>query len=134
MIKNYIKNLFSRNIINEEKKKSGDKGEELASRFLKRQGYEILIRNFRTRFGEIDIVANDKETLCFVEVKARSNMSYGLPEEFVDKRKQEKLVKTALVYINKNCLDSKDMRFDIVSVDLSKESCKLIQNAFEVNL
>lgn len=134
MIKKYIKNLFSRNIINQEKKKSTDKGEELASRYLDKQGYEILIRNFRTRFGEIDIVASDKKTLCFVEVKSRSDMSFGLPEEFVDKRKQEKLVKTALVYINQNSVDSRDMRFDVVSVDLSKESCKVIKNAFEVNL
>lgn len=109
---------------------SGELGENIACVYLKQEGYRIIEKNFRTRFGEIDIIAENKKTICFIEVKARSGTGYGLPEEFVDNRKQEKLVKTALGYITSRNINSTDMRFDIVSVDLGKESCRIIQNAF----
>lgn len=109
---------------------SGKLGENIACVFLSHEGYRIIEKNFRTRFGEIDIIAENNKTICFIEVKARSGTGYGLPEEFVDERKQEKLVKTALGYITSRNINSADMRFDIVSVDLVNESCRIIQNAF----
>lgn len=110
----------------------GRHGENLACRFLKSNGYKIIEKNFRTRFGEIDIVAEEKGVVCFVEVKARTETSYGLPEEFVDKRKQVKIVKTAQAYIKQKNIKSRDMRFDIVSVSLASRSCRVIKNAFYV--
>ena len=68
---------------------------------LKKNGYKILEKNFRTKFGEIDLIGIDDDTICFIEVKARSSSDYGNPEEFVTKRKQERLWRTASIYINK---------------------------------
>lgn len=110
----------------------GRHGENLACRFLKSNGYKIIEKNFRTRFGEIDIVAEDNGVVCFVEVKARTDTSYGLPEEYVDRRKQVKIVKTSQAYIKRKNLKSRDMRFDIVSVSLASRSCRIIKNAFYV--
>lgn len=132
--KRIIRSLIERTVNRE--KTSGDttpgkRGENLACRFLKGKGYRIIKKNFRTRFGEIDIVADDNGTVCFVEVKARSYTSFGLPEEFVDRRKQKKLVKTALAYTSSGHTDSRDMRFDIVSVDLNNGDCRIIKDAFD---
>ncbi len=132
-IKRIVKNFISKTLGSgkpEKSMSSGEIGEFLACVFLKNNGYRIIGKNFRTRFGEIDIIAEDNKTICFVEVKSRSYTSYGLPEESVDSRKQEKIVKTALAYITTNDITSTDMRFDIVSVDLKKRQCTLIRNAF----
>ena len=110
--------------------KPGEAGENRACRFLKLKGYKIVDKNFRTRFGEIDIIADYNDILCFVEVKARSYSSYGKPEEFVDRRKRAKIEKTALGYISKNNIQATDMRFDVVSVNLNNGECNLIANAF----
>lgn len=89
-------------------------GENTAAVFLQKKGYKILARNFHSKFGEIDIIAlsPDKCTV-FVEVKTRKSVSYGYPCEFVDKRKQQKLMKTAMFYTR---TDDIDMRFDIIEV------------------
>ena len=110
--------------------RSGQAGENKACRFLKKEGYTIVEKNFRTRFGEIDIIADDRGTLCFIEVKSRSYNNYGTPGEFVDRRKIQKIEKTALGYIAKNNIKSADMRFDVVSVNLIDGECNLIRNAF----
>ena len=70
-------------------------GEEKAARFLTEQGYTILERNFHSRYGEIDLIAEDQDFLVFVEVKLRASTSHGLPEETVTLRKQEKLLRLA---------------------------------------
>jgi putative endonuclease len=71
--------------------------------------------------------------LCFVEVKARSREDYGLPVEAVTGYKQKRLLAAAFIYLENNNIQSKDMRFDIVSVDLNTELSEIIKNAFEVN-
>ena len=81
------------------KKIRGKKGEDLACRYLKEQGYRILDRNVRYKLGEIDIVAQIDDTICFVEVKARTRMDYGMPRDAVDARKQQKLVRCAQLYL-----------------------------------
>ena len=81
------------------KKIRGKKGEDLACRYLKEQGYSILDRNVRYKMGEIDIVAQIDDTICFVEVKARTRMDYGMPRDAVDARKQQKLVRCAQLYL-----------------------------------
>lgn len=81
------------------KKIRGKKGEDLACRYLKEQGYRILDRNVRYKMGEIDIVAQIDDTICFVEVKARTRMDYGMPRDAVNARKQQKLVRCAQLYL-----------------------------------
>ena len=81
------------------KKFSGRKGEDLACVFLEKNGYRILERNFRCKMGEIDIVAAKEDSLCFVEVKARTRTDYGMPRDAVDRRKQQKLLRTAQLYL-----------------------------------
>ena len=113
----------------------GKSAEDAASRFLKEKGYKILKRNFKTRLGEIDIIARDKDTLCFVEVKARSSLRFGLPYEAVSGFKQRQISKAALMYLKENHRLDKKARFDVVSITYSGNSPKfdLIQNAFELS-
>src|SRR4029077_10476827 len=78
----------------------GIQGENLACRFLKRNGYKILYRNFRGRTGgEIDIVCRDDDTLVFVEVKTRSSEEYGRPFDSVDRKKQKRIARGALAWL-----------------------------------
>jgi len=113
---------------------AGKKGEDLACKFLKKDKYKILEKNFSCRQGEIDIIAEDRNgVLCFVEVKARSTEDYGLPVEAVTHSKQKRLLATAFIYLENKKIKSKDMRFDIVSVDLVNEESQIIKNAFDVN-
>ena len=94
-------------------KEIGDFGEKMACECLEKQGITVLKRNFHARCGEIDIIAKDGETIVFVEVKTRLSKSYGVPAEFVDYRKQEKIIQTALFYLGN---DDTDMRFDVIEV------------------
>jgi len=113
---------------------AGKKGEDLACKYLKKNKYKILEKNFRVKQGEIDIIAEDeKGVLCFVEVKARSKEDYGLPVEAVTRYKQKKLLAAAFAYLESSKIQGKDMRFDIVSVDLIQEQSEIIKNAFEAN-
>ena len=110
-------------------------GEEAAVAFLKEKGYRILERNFKCRLGEVDIIARDNETYCFVEVKTRSSEDFGLPQEAVSRQKQAQISKAALHYLKTRKLFEKSARFDVVSV-LYKDSVPkidLIENAFELD-
>lgn len=113
----------------------GIRGEECAVNFLKENGYKILSRNFKTKLGEIDIIARDKDTYCFVEVKTRKTDSFGLPKEAVSKHKQRQISKAALCYIKENRLFEKKARFDVVSLLYQNGSPKpdLIKDAFELS-
>jgi len=113
----------------------GREGEDLAAGFLSRNGYKIILRNYKTKLGEVDIIAWDKETICFVEVKTRSSNTCGLGSEAVQLKKQRQLAKAALIYLKeKNFLD-KPARFDVISIDSfpEKGEIKLLKNAFELN-
>jgi len=79
----------------------GDRGERAAVRFLRSQGYRILVRNWQNNIGEIDIIAQDGETLVFIEVKTRSSTDKGRPEEAVTPAKQKQLTRTALSYLKR---------------------------------
>ena len=113
----------------------GKAGEELAADFLKKQGYKILARNYKTRLGEIDIVAKHKDTLCFIEVKTRRSVKFGLPQEAVSWRKQGQISKAALIFLKEKNLLDKKARFDIVSVLNSDKGSEfnLIKDAFELS-
>jgi len=112
----------------------GRKGEELARRFLEKNGFVVLEQNYRTRSGEIDLIVWDGETLVFVEVKTRSSRQYGHPFEAVTARKRAQLTKVAQEYLSRNSLYDQPARFDVVSVLANgKPVIELVRNAFEVN-
>ena len=112
----------------------GQKGEELAVRFLKKNGYKILRRNFKTRLGEIDIIGLDRDTYCFVEVKTRNSLIYGGPQEAVSFFKQRQISKAALLFLKGNHLLDAKARFDVLSIIYSDNvpTFDLIKNAFEL--
>jgi len=99
-------------------KETGRLGEEAAAAFLLANGYRILDRNFRCKGGEVDIIARAPEDGClvFAEVKARSGMGYGLPQQAVNAFKQRQISKAALTWLAKNRLHDRDGRFDVIAV------------------
>ncbi len=113
----------------------GKIGEDKAVELLKTEGYKILARNYRARSGELDIVALDKGTICFVEVKTRLDDKLGLPVEAITKPKQRQIIKTALVYLKENNLLNNNARFDVVSVlgAQGNKKLELIKNAFTLD-
>ena len=110
------------------------KGEALAGKLLKRRGCKILKRNYVSKYGEIDIVAYDKGTISFVEVKTRQSENYGPPELAVTKEKRRRIIRTALHYLVINHIEEIDCRFDVVSVlfkvNDNKPNIELIESAF----
>lgn len=94
----------------------GRSGEDIAERYLSGKGYEILARGFRMLRGEIDLVARDGETLVFVEVKARADVSHGRPEESVTPGKQRQLRRIAQGYLVAHPSPGVDCRFDVVAI------------------
>ena len=119
------------------KKDTGDAGERIAASYLKKKGYRILERNYRTIFGEIDIVARFKGIIVFVEVKTRTSSSLGPPYLAVTTAKQRHIIKNAVFYLRCRKLMQAPWRIDIVSVKLNYEykleSIELIENAVEDN-
>ena len=110
------------------KRKFGNKGEEIAYKFLKSSGYKILLTNYQKRIGEIDIIASKKECLHFIEVKTRTIKSvekYGLPQEAVNFYKKKKLIRTALFYLSENKFsDDKQWQIDVISIILDTANNK----------
>ena len=98
------------------KRASGTAGETAACEALMRDGMTILARNFRRPTGEIDVIAKDRRTIVFVEVKKRSTLRFGRPAEAVDKTKQMHILRTAMLYLMENGLEDAPVRFDIVEV------------------
>lgn len=95
---------------------TGRNAEGLATKALLNKGYEILENNFRNKFGEIDIIAKDKETLVFVEVKAKTGEEFGLPEEMIGPGKLRKVKNMAVIYLKG---ENVQCRIDVVAVVLS---------------
>ncbi|MEW6101002.1 MAG: YraN family protein [Candidatus Omnitrophota bacterium] len=113
----------------------GRRGEDIAANFLLQNGYKILERNYRTRLGEIDIIAREKDTLAFIEVKTRNSEDFGPPKAAVLKNKQMQLAKSALVFLKERGFMDKRARFDVVSVLCIEAGVKLelIKDAFELD-
>lgn len=101
---------------------------------MKKRGYKILKRNYVCKSGEIDIVAYDKGSISFVEVKARQSEDYGPPELAVTREKRKRIIRTALHYLATNHIEDIDYRFDVVSIlfreDDNKPDIELLKNAF----
>lgn len=112
----------------------GKSGENIAEEFLKKNGYKILLRNYKTKLGEIDIIASEKNTYCFIEVKTRHSDKFGLPMEAVSRVKQKQISRAALHFIKERRLFDEKARFDVVSVLYSQDfpRIELIRNAFDL--
>jgi len=93
----------------------GSTGERIAAGHLRANGYDIVEKNYRCRYGEIDIIARKGGVIAFVEVKLRGSDQYGRAAEFVDRRKQEKLCKTALQWLAQNGAEL-NARFDVIEI------------------
>ncbi len=101
------------------KQKFGNLGEELACTYLENKQFEILARNYRSKFGEIDVVALRKGTLHFIEVKTRSTDRFGKPAEAVDREKMSKILRLAQVFIKENKFEYYRYSFDVIEVKLN---------------
>lgn len=120
------------------KRSLGSEGEAAAAAFLEEHGFEIIEKNFRySRMGEIDIIAEESEYICFIEVKMRSSSIYGSPSEAVDARKQQRIARLAMVFLKQHNLSDSYIRFDIVEIECSRTAdninirkINLIRNAF----
>ena len=108
-------------------------GESLVADYLRRNGYEVIAAGWRCRFGEIDLIARNRSFLVFVEVKLRKNDSFAQAREFVDQRKQQKLVTTAQLYLAQHPTELQP-RFDVAEVitkDDKVTDFNYIENAFQ---
>ncbi len=127
-----VKNIFRPG--SQDRKEFGKKGEEIALRFLKKKGYRLIQTNYVCKLGEMDIIAKEKDTLVFVEVKARRSMEFGLPQLAVNAFKQRQLSKVALHFMKEKGIEDVKARFDVVAILLGPETHKieLIPDAFEL--
>ena len=112
----------------------GEQGEALAVKRLKKAGYKIIETNYRTRLGEIDIIAKDKDTLVFVEVKARTSVHFGSPKWAITAKKQRKISMAALYYLKTTDQSAARARFDVVTIISNRDApqVEIIKNAFDL--
>ena len=108
----------------------GEKGEDIAAKYLEDKGIKVIKRNFYCKFGEIDIIARDKEELVFIEVKTRTNSKYGKPAEAVSISKQKHLYHSIEYYLYSNNIKNKKVRIDVVEIylDFKKQVINHIKN------
>ena len=113
-------------------KQKGSAGELSAYRYLRQHGYKIVARNYRKRFGEVDLIGWDGDTLAFIEVKSRTSQVRGRPEEAVHRTKQKQICRVAREYRSRNHLYDINYRFDIVSIEgmTGQEHVELLKGAF----
>ncbi len=113
----------------------GKLGEKTAQKFLKKRGYRIRETGFRCRYGEIDIIAQRKDCLVFVEVRTKISLDFGTPEESITQAKKEKLIASALTYTNTHQKLPPLWRIDVVAIELDEKGktrrIELIENAIE---
>lgn len=122
--------------------KLGNDAETTAANYLSTQGLLLKTRNYRSRWGEIDLIMSDGNNLVFVEVRYRSRNDFGHATETIDRKKQQRITRTALCYAQENALlDAINMRFDVVSIENSNKhtthnSAKIewIKDAFDAQL
>ncbi len=114
--------------------KFGEKGETLAAWYLKQNGYKIIEQNYRNQMGEIDIIAKEKKTIVFVEVKTRRSIRYGSPKWAVTPKKQRKISMVALYYLKTTKQSNAKARFDVVAIISNRDEprIEIVKNAFEL--
>ena len=115
-------------------KELGRRGEELAVHYLKKNGYRLIERNYICKMGEMDIIAKEKDTLVFIEVKARTSTAFGPPQLAVNPAKQRQLSKVALHFLKEKKIEDVKARFDVVAILLGKkgDEIELIKDAFDL--
>lgn len=117
------------------RKTLGAEGEKIAGKFLKKKAFKILEKNYKNRYGEIDIIAMDGDYLVFVEVKTKSLADFSEPETWVDLKKQNQLIKMANFYLSEKDITDVNCRFDVIGITLgkdNKEKIVHIENAFQI--
>ena len=116
-----------------ERKDKGDRGEDRAAAFLRKEGYRILERNYRCTLGEMDIIAREGKTIVFVEVKTRSSDLFGSPQAAIGPQKQRRMTAIDLCYLKGQGWLGIPARFDVaaVSLDEAGERVMLYKNAFD---
>jgi putative endonuclease len=114
--------------------KFGERGENLAVWYLKQNGYKIIEQNYRSRMGEIDIIAKDGKTIVFVEVKSRRSIRYGSPKWAITPKKQRKISMVALYYLKTTQQTDIKARFDVVAITSNQDEpqIEIVENAFEL--
>ncbi len=120
--------MYSKDVTKVRNKINGDSGEIEATNFLKAKGYIIVKTNYKTKLGEIDIIALQKNVIVFVEVKKRETLAFGRPCEAVDFRKQQKIRNCAQLYLMQTNKTENDVRFDVIEIVGSEITH--IENAF----
>ncbi len=102
------------------RKELGDKGEKIAEKYLRKQRYRILERNFQSRFGEIDLVAREKNEIIFVEVKTKTGANFGFPEQEFSFAKKQKMRRAIQSWLWENKITHNNWRVDLVAIDYSQ--------------
>ncbi|MBA3037335.1 MAG: YraN family protein [Desulfobacterium sp.] len=112
----------------------GKEGESLAVLYLKKHGYKIIEQNYRTKLGEIDIIAKEKNTLVFVEVKSRKTGDFGSPKYAITPKKMKKISMVALYFLKETKQSGVKARFDVVSISPGEREpeIEIIKNAFDL--
>jgi putative endonuclease len=110
----------------------GQEWERVAEKHLKKAGYRIRDRNVRMKVGEIDIIAEEKGVLCFIEVKGRSSLAFGVPAEAITLEKQRRLYRAAEIYLQRERLRDSICRFDVVAIldEGRGETVEILRDAF----
>ncbi|WP_313346341.1 YraN family protein [Sedimentibacter sp.] len=111
-------------------KNKGFEYEKIAERYLLKNQYSIIERNFISKFGEIDIIALKDDRLHFIEVKGRKNLSFGYPREAVTRLKQKKLISAAKYYFLLTGKDDVPCQFDVIEIIMENRVINMIENAF----
>jgi putative endonuclease len=106
---------------NNEKQELGDWGENYAAKYLEGKGYQILARNVRTPYGEIDIIAKEKDQIIFVEVKTRTSRKFGYPEEAITENKITHLIESAEFYLQEHPEFNIDWRIDVIAIQVDPQ-------------
>lgn len=112
---------------------TGKEAESTACRFLETNGLKLVQKNYRSHYGEIDLIMRDSEDIVFVEVRSRRRIDYGHVEESINKHKQRKLIKTATHFLQSHALiDKINSRFDVIAIHIAndKEQLEWFKNAF----
>lgn len=120
--------------IRQQRQVLGRQGEQEAEQFLRAQGYAIVAKNYRSPLGEIDLVAIDRTTIVFVEVRTHTGSAFGDPLESVTLRKQRQIAKNALYYLSRHRLHERAARFDVIGIQWHGERAQLthIKGAFDL--
>ena len=113
----------------------GKYGEDIAAGHLREKGFKIISRNYKDKFGEIDIIARDSETVVFVEVKTRRSYNFGTPEEAVTNAKQRQIIRLARKYLVQYRLLDEPVRFDVIAIIIKADAPEIthLVSAFDAD-